>query len=165
MVLNLIICFLVAVILVLIGNLLNTWLAKNTGISYKDSMNKAGIPIVTFKNGNQNLNFLLDTGSDMSHIDTSIVKYLSDTEIIKGDSVAIYTANGSKEGNNDWIKIPLMYKDQHYFEEFMPLDFHDTFNSIKEETGIQLHGILGITFFRNYKYVLDFNKMIAYTTK
>lgn len=163
MVLSLVICFLVAVILALLGSILSDWLVKKIGSSYKDSIDKAGVPIVTFKNGNQSLNFLLDTGSDMSHIDTSVVKSLEDIETTKGDSVAIYTANGFKEGNNDWIRIPLKYRGQYYSEEFMPLDLHETFNSIKEETGIQLHGILGVTFLRNYRYVLDFDKMIAYT--
>ena len=84
MVLNLIICFLVAVILALLGNILSNLLAKKIGSSYMDSINKAGVPIVTFKNGDQNLNFLLDTGSDMSHIDTSIIESLEDVETIKG---------------------------------------------------------------------------------
>ena len=45
----------------------------------------------------------------------------------------------------------------------MPLDLHDSFEVLREDTGIQLHGILGGTFLRKYRYVLDYVDLVAYT--
>lgn len=165
MVLTLIICFLVAVIAAFSRDALNLWLSKKVGFPLKETMTDAGIPIVTLKNGEKEFNFLLDTGCDISHIDSNIKGSLSDTEEVEGKSFDIITANGSVEGNNSWIRVPLNYKKQSFIEDFMPLDLHDTFEALKEDTGIQLHGILGNTFLRKYRYVLDYNDLVAYTSE
>ena len=34
---------------------------------------------------------------------------------------------------------------------------------IKLEYGINLHGILGSTFFQKYRYVLNFDELVAYS--
>lgn len=163
MVLTLIICFLVAVIIAFSRDALNLWLSKKVGFSLKETMIDADIPIVTLKNGEKEFNFILDTGSDISHIDSNIKDSLSDTEEVEGDNLTVITANGSVEGNNSWIRVPLSYKKQSFIENFMPLDLHDSFESLREDTGIQLHGILGGTFLRKYRYVLDYDDLVAYT--
>lgn len=163
MVLNLVICLLVVVVLALLGNICNEWLSKKTGVLLSESIESAGIPIVTLKNGNRSFNFLIDTGSDKSHISSEFVKLLVDTEKIEGEHLVITTANGSVEGEGDWLRVPLSHKGQSFIEDFMVLDLHDTFESLREEIGMQLHGILGITFLRKYRYILDFNELIAYT--
>lgn len=163
MVLTLIICFLVAVIAAFSRDALNLWLSKKAGFSLKEIMTDVGIPIVTLKNGEKEFNFILDTGSDISHIDSNVKDSLSDTEEVEGDNPTVITANGSVEGNNNWIRVPLNYKKQSFVEDFMPLDLHDSFEVLREDTGIQLHGILGGTFLRKYRYVLDYVDLIAYT--
>ena len=42
-------------------------------------------------------------------------------------------------------------------------DLDKPFNNIKKESGVTIHGILGNNFFKKYKYVLDFDKLIAYS--
>lgn len=163
MVLTLIICFLVAVIAAFSRDALNLWLSKKAGFSLKETMTDVGIPIVTLKNGEKEFNFILDTGSDISHIDSNVKDSLSDTEEVEGDNPTVITANGSVEGNNNWIRVPLNYKKQSFVEDFMLLDLHDSFEVLREDTGIQLHGILGGTFLRKYRYVLDYVDLIAYT--
>lgn len=163
MVLTLIICFLVAVIIAFSRDALNLWLSKKVGFSLKETMTDIGVPIVTLKNGEKEFNFILDTGSDISHIDSNIKDSLSDTEEIEGDNLTVTTANGSVESNNNWIRVPLNYKKQSFIEDFMPLDLHDSFEVLREDTGIQLHGILGGTFLRKYRYVLDYVDLVAYT--
>lgn len=163
MVLTLIICFLVAVIIAFSRDALNLWLSKKVGFSLKETMTDIGVPIVTLKNGEKEFNFILDTGSDISHIDSNIKDSLSNTEEVEGDNLTVTTANGSVEGNNNWIRVPLNYKKQSFVEDFMLLDLHDSFEVLREDTGIQLHGILGGTFLRKYRYVLDYVDLIAYT--
>ena len=42
-------------------------------------------------------------------------------------------------------------------------DMTAAFGSIKKETGVTIHGILGAKFFNEFKYVLDFKELIAYS--
>ena len=163
MVLTLIICFLVAVIIAFSRDAFNLWRSKKLGRPFKDTVTNGGIPIVTLKNGEKEFNFILDTGSDISHIDSNIKTSLSDIEEVEGDNLTITTANGSVESNNNWVKVPLNYKKQNFIEDFMLLDLHDVFETLKEDTEIQLHGILGSTFLRKYGYVLDYDDLVAYT--
>ena len=160
---TLIIYFLVAVIIAFSRDALNLWLSKKIGVSFKKVITDVGIPIVTLKNGEKEFNFILDTGSDISHIDSNIMDSLSDTEEVEGDNLTVITASSSVEGNNSWVRVPLNYKRQSFIEDFMPLDLHDSFKALKEDTGIQLHGILGGTFLRKYRYVLDYDNLVAYT--
>ena len=38
-------------------------------------------------------------------------------------------------------------------------------STMKKEYGVTIHGLLGTGFFQKYKYVLDFNEMVAYSLK
>lgn len=41
-------------------------------------------------------------------------------------------------------------------------DLDAAFGVVKQESGVQLHGILGSKFFEKYKYVIDYKDCIAY---
>ena len=41
----------------------------------------------------------------------------------------------------------------------------DAFGHIKKDTGVTVHGIIGSLFFNEFKYVLDFDELIAYSKK
>lgn len=45
------------------------------------------------------------------------------------------------------------------------LDSHKAVATIQKETGIQIHGILGIPFLMQNKWILDFNKLTVKTTE
>jgi hypothetical protein len=45
----------------------------------------------------------------------------------------------------------------------MSADISQTLIALKEEYGVTVHGLLGTGFFTKYKYILDFNEMIAYS--
>ena len=38
-------------------------------------------------------------------------------------------------------------------------------SAIKNATGVTIHGVIGNKFMQKYKYILDFDKMIAYSKK
>ena len=69
------------------------------------------------------------------------------------------------EGNkvsNQFCKMSVAYKNQVFEEEFSIADLDEAFGVVKQESGVQIHGILGSKFFERYKYVLDFKELIAY---
>ena len=132
---------------------------NNSRISFKEAMDLVELPVVTFYNGDTKLNFLLDTGSNVSYINSSIIPLLVHEKTDKEmNTIGI-------EGNkvsNQFCKMSVTYKNQVFEEEFSIADLNEAFNVIKQESGVQIHGILGSKFFERYKYVLDFKELIAY---
>ena len=128
-------------------------------ISFKESMDLTELPVITFVNNNVKLNFLLDTGSNNSLINKSILNML-DYKELDGTSKLI-----GVEGNNiknSICEMKIEYKDYVFDTTFNIADLDTPFNVIKQEDGVQLHGILGSLFFQKYKYILDFQSLIAY---
>lgn len=132
---------------------------NNSKISFKEAMDLVELPVVTFYNGDKKLNFLLDTGSNVSYINSSIIPLLDHEKTDKEmNTIGI-------EGNkvsNQFCKMSVTYKNQVFEEEFSIADLDEAFSVVKQESGVQIHGILGSKFFERYKYVLDFKKLIAY---
>ena len=132
---------------------------NNSKISFKEAMDLVELPVVTFYNGDTKLNFLLDTGSNVSYINSSIIPLLVHEKTDKEmNTIGI-------EGNkvsNQFCKMSVTYKNQVFEEEFSIADLDEAFGVVKQESGVQIHGILGSKFFDKYKYVLDFKELIAY---
>ena len=132
---------------------------NNSKISFKEAMDLVELPVVTFYNGDTKLNFLLDTGSNVSYINSSIIPLLVHEKTDKEmNTIGI-------EGNkvsNQFCKMSVTYKNQVFEEEFSIADLDEAFGVVKQESGVQIHGILGSKFFERYKYVLDFKELIAY---
>ena len=61
--------------------------------------------------------------------------------------------------------MAVTYKSQKFIDRFYISDLDEAFGAIKAETGVQIHGILGSKFFAKYKYILDFDSLIAYSKK
>lgn len=132
---------------------------KNSKISFKEAMDLVELPVVTFYNGDKKLNFLLDTGSNVSYINSSVVPALDHQEIDK--EMDIIGIEGNKVGSK-FCKMTVVYKSQRFEEEFSITDLDEAFAVVKQESGVQIHGILGSKFFERYKYILDFKELIAY---
>lgn len=133
-------------------------------MSLKESLDLTGIPIVTFTQENVKYNFLLDTGSDVSYINSKIVynsaiKYEATDYKLAG----FISAGGLSSSDIKIIDIPFEYKRTSFKESFAVLDLTESFAQIKEENGVTLHGILGNTFFTKYGYILDFKELKFYT--
>lgn len=131
----------------------------NSKISFKEAIDLTGLPIVTFFNGDRKLNFILDTGSNMSYINSSIISLLDHKKTGKNQETVGIEGN---KINTQQCSMPVTYKNQRFEEEFDIIDLDNAFNIIKQESGVQIHGILGSKFFEKYKYVLDFKELTAY---
>ena len=149
----------VAILAIIVNIIFDTKKKNESKISFKESMDLVELPIVTFYQGRKKLNFLLDTGSNLSHINQSVLSK------IKYEKSDIINKVFGMEGNTidtEYCDINISYKKQGYKESFCITDLSKSFDLIKKENGVQLHGILGNKFFETYKYILDFNELIAY---
>lgn len=132
---------------------------KNSEISFREAMDLAELPVITFYNGDRKINFLLDTGSNISYLNKSIVSSLVVEST--GEESNIIGIEGNKV-NCKICKMIIRRKNQEFEEEFSIADLDKAFSIVKKESGVQIHGILGSRFFEKYKYVLDFKDYIAY---
>lgn len=134
--------------------------ASSRRMSFKETLDLTELPIITFKNKDKKVNFLLDTGASHSVINKSSLDGLEYTIIDKEDT--IYGADGNKtlEG---FVNMEVVYRDKSYTEEFQTADLEKAFNNLKNDFGVNLHGILGNSFFQKYKYVIDFDELAAYS--
>lgn len=151
---------LLVILLAIAINTIEVVMKKNNNkISFKESMDLAELPIITLYNKDKKLNFLLDTGSNISHINSSVLPTLDYEKVDR--TVETVGFNGDKV-NTEFCKMTIMYKNQKFEEEFSITDLEEAFNVVKKESGVQIHGILGSKFFENYRYVLDYSELIAY---
>lgn len=164
MVLSIIIVIAVVLFIALIINLVedahkekdNTF----TYMSFKEALDLVELPIVTFINNGNKVNFLLDTGSNLSYIN---VTELDRLKFQKNDlNTSILTASGSQEGLGSII-CKFNYKDMEFEDHLFVNDMSESFNTIKQESGVSIHGILGSNFFTKYQYVFDYESFVAYS--
>lgn len=159
-----IILFVILFMLVLLGIVLFFYKSKEEHydkISFKETLDLAGLPIVTLRQGDIKLNFILDTGAFSSIIDSNILSTLQYTEI-EGTAIG-YGIDGKAHKMNK-VGIILTYKDKKYSDVFRVLDMNKSFGSFKKDYGVTVHGLLSSSFFERYKYVLNYNELIAYST-
>lgn len=132
---------------------------NETKISFKESLDLTELPVVTFYNGNKKLNFLLDTGSNYSYINKSVLSILEYTPTDAEISTFGMEGNSTK---GSICKMKIYYKKLEFDDLFNVIDLDNAFNKIKEESGVTIHGILGSKFFEKYRYIIDFNELTAY---
>lgn len=130
------------------------------GISFKSAMDLCSLPVVTFYQGGQKLNFLLDTGSNDSIIDSNI---LAKVKHAKCDRTSILLGLEGEAKEVNICRISLEYSGREYVYDYLIKDMAAPFGSIKQQTGVVIHGLIGSSFFNRFKYVLDFAKLIAYS--
>lgn len=130
-------------------------------ISFRESMDLVELPIVTFMNNGRKLNFLLDTGASYSSINEAALEGLSYVDT--GETGFGIGIEGTVKEDRGYIRMDVGYRSQSYEDDFQVVDLSQAFGMIKQECGINLHGILGSTFFQKYRYVLNFDELVVYS--
>lgn len=130
-------------------------------MSFREAMDLAELPVVTFYQGKEKFNFLLDTGSNHSHISVETEERIKGVSMTGSENVQ---GVGGAMAVDRAINATIKYKSKSY-EVLLLVGEHlsDTFKVIKETTGVQVHGILGSGFLSDNRYVLDFDELIAYS--
>lgn len=155
----LIILFIIATTIISIYHLKTTIKKVKTQISFRESMDLVELPIITFYNDKTKLNFLLDTGCNNSCINSSVLPYLN---YISYDGNSSLTDFAGNKYEKTFCEMVITRKDKSFTGIFGVVDLDAAFKDVKDQSGVQLHGILGNDFFTKYKYVLDFVELIAY---
>lgn len=134
----------------------------SNAMSFKESLDLAELPVVTFKQGDKKINMLLDTGSNNCVIDKTFLKSLEHKMLDQTTDILGLEGISTTTGV---CTLKMSYKNVEYEYPYVVQDMSLAFGSIKKETGVTINGILGSKFFNEYGYVLDFDELIAYSKK
>lgn len=135
--------------------------ANRKRISFKEAIDLTELPVVTFISNGRKLNFLLDTGANNSILNESVAKSMK-LKLEEFDGVETNTAGGNI-CLNTIVNLDIKYDEKRvYNENFLISNMDEAFNSVKEETGVMIHGILGSNFFTRNKYIIDFDSLALF---
>lgn len=129
-------------------------------VSFRDGLKLTGLPIICLNQGDKVFNFILDTGSDVSVIAKHVLKDIRHQKL--DASGTLYGLEGNKV-KVEVCSINLEYNTTNFTTDFLVRDLKDAFDHIKKDHGVTVHGMLGSRFFNKYKYIIDFNELIAYS--
>lgn len=130
-------------------------------ISFKEALDLTELPVVTFVGKGRKLNFLIDTGANNSILNESVVNKMK-LECEEFEGVETNTAGGNINLNKV-TNLTIKFDDKREYDEcFLVSNMDEAFNSVKEETGVMIHGILGSNFFAKHKYIIDYDSLALY---
>lgn len=121
-------------------------------------MEKAGLPLILTTDNPKNLCFLIDTGSTNDVIFDFVYQHFKDYFTPTSDSQNIMGIDGSLKPTII-VNTDLQFDDLRYKAPFVVLEANDAIAQVQAETGIQIHGILGVPFLMKNKCLIDFNKL------
>ena len=127
-------------------------------IDLKYGLSKVGLPLIVTSN-TPNLCFLIDTGSTHNVIFSFVAKALNLTPNSLVDVINISGIEG-EEQETQGLSYTLHIDEEEIISEFYILDVTQAIRKIQEETGIQIHGILGVPFLDEHNCIVDFNEQI-----
>lgn len=133
---------------------------KDENIDIKSSIDLTGLPIVTLYQGSKKYHFILDTGSNVSHITNTADIMIIPTK--KGDTV--YGLEGNKI-TTPIVGVELYHNKNKYEIEVRVTDLNNAFANLKKDTGVEVTGILGVDFLRQTNKALDFKHLKVHTVK
>lgn len=130
-------------------------------ISFKEALDLTELPVVTFIGNGRKLNFLIDTGANNSILNESVANKMK-LKCEEFDGIETNTAGGNINLNRV-TNLVIKFDDKREYDEcFLISNMDEAFDSIKTETGVMIHGILGSNFFAKYKYIIDYDSLALY---
>ena len=131
-------------------------------ISFKESMSAVNVPVITLENNGKSLNFLIDTGADYSYLDINAVEGLVGRKTTK-NKINIVTGGGDMTSYGN-VTLCVNYGKHTFENTFVIADLTNQFKAAFKDN-IVIHGVLGTTFLKKYKYKLDFDDLSLHMKK
>lgn len=132
---------------------------RRLSMSFRESLDLTDLPIITFRQGKEKINLILDTGSSKSVIIPEVLNILIHNKL-EGCGTIMGMEGSLKE--TEYTDIEFYNNSNKYSETFTIVDMSEAFTRLKEMHGVTIHGILGNSFFTKYDFTIDYNKLIAY---
>ena len=114
------------------------------------------IPLLIVKAQAKNLCFLLDTGSNINVLDKKVAEFF---QLSGGTAQQQQFGIDGTLQITDVVKLTFSLEEREYKADFSVMDLSSAFGKVEEESGIQIHGLLGCSFMEQQKWVLDFENL------
>ena len=122
-------------------------------------LQKTGLPLIITSGKLKNLCFLIDTGSTHNILFSYVYEHFSDEFKILNNTQNIMGIEGEYK-ETPIIEGTFNFEGKDYTSTFSVFNATNAVVQVEEETGVQIHGILGIQFLIENKWVIDFDKNI-----
>jgi len=118
---------------------------------------KLSMPLVTAKINGVNLTFLIDTGATHNTIASFVYEQMGEAFVVSKENNKIMGVEGVYQ---DVIIVNAILEIERIKikADFSVIDMNDAVIRLQEETGLQLHGFLGIPFLIENNCIIDFQK-------
>lgn len=135
-------------------------------VSISDFLSKISLPAIEFNCNGKELLFILDTGSNGSHINRSVLNELGiETKTVKkkeGVEDYIATGNGVATPSSEKCDMVLSLGEYKFNVSLNVEELDAAFDCIFKSDGVRIHGILGTNFLRANNWTIDFANEVAY---
>ena len=130
---------------------------KNSNQYSRYTLSKTGLPLLIVQAQAKNLCFLLDTGSNINVLDRRVAEFFQ----LSGETAKQrqFGIDGELQ-TTDIVDLAFSLEEQEYKANFSVMDLSSAFGKVEEESGIQIHGLLGCSFMEQQKWILNFENLI-----
>ena len=120
-------------------------------------LRKTGLPLILTSGKLKNVCFLIDTGSTHNSIFSFVYDHFKDEFQIQEEMQKTMGIEGNYQ-ECQTVEATFNFEGTDYTSTFIIMDATSAMDQVQEETGIQIHGILGIQFLLEHKWIIDFEK-------
>ncbi len=152
-----------------LGTIANIFM--QTKESHKESISikkymPGDLPVITLTNNGVALNFLIDTGSNISHICPSAAALIEHEHLGTDNNTKVAGLGAVNQGVTICnAKFKDTLSKEYEVQLSISAELEETSKYIEKSTGIEIHGLLGTDFLQKYKYVIDFKSLEIYARK
>ncbi len=123
-------------------------------------LQKTGLPVIITSSGTKNLCFLIDTGATHNVIFDYVYEHFKKEFKRLDGNQSIMGIEGNYQ-KTPIIEATFNFEGVDYTSSFSIIDATSAMNQVQQETGVQIHGVLGVQFLLENKWIIDFkNKII-----
>ena len=120
-------------------------------------LSKTGLPLILSED---NVCFIIDTGATNNTLFHLVYENFKDKLKVLDDTLTVIGIDGVKH-ETPIIEATFNFGGEDYTSSFSVLDATDAVMTVQEESGIQIHGVLGTSFFVENKWVIDFKTCVV----
>lgn len=123
-------------------------------------LQKTGLPLILTSGKLENICFLIDTGSTHNTLFDFVYEHFKDEFKLLDSTCRTMGIEGHYK-ETPVIEATFNFEGVDYTSTFSVLNATDAIAQVQEETGVQIHGVLGIEFLIENKWIIDFKKLIV----
>ena len=121
-------------------------------------LQKSGLPLILTSGELKNICFLIDTGSTHNILFDFVYNHFKDEFNILNNTQLLMGIEGHYK-ETPIIEATFNFEGMDYTSTFSILEANEAIRQVQDETGVQIHGVLGIKFLLENKWIVDFEKL------